>query len=94
MFSYTLLSRRHTRNNKEASRTMYENPLLEYSKNKQNRHKRQFSSSSESIMICPTTPGYITPKAALNNQGNWKYIVNFKEKDESYSQIIRSEVCQ
>ncbi|XP_031841491.1 spatzle 5 Toll-1 receptor isoform X3 [Nomia melanderi] len=80
----------YTRDSKTAPRTAYENPLLRYSKLSKERQKRQ-SNNPETIHLCPTVAKYISPRAALNNQGNWMYVVNLP--DDKYSQVVRSETC-
>lgn len=74
-------------------RTNRKNPLLEFvnSKKRGERTKRQ---NSNAISICPTMTKFVYPRAALNNQGNWMYIVNTEEITKKHSQIIRSEVCE
>lgn len=53
------------------------------------RKKRQ---SGIPTTLCPTRSQFIMPKAALNTQGNWMYIVNL-DQDQKYTQLIRSETC-
>ncbi|XP_014218346.1 protein spaetzle 5 [Copidosoma floridanum] len=72
----------HTRNQN--------NPLLEFGANPRNRAKRQ--SDVNGVSICPTKTVSVLPKAAVNNQGNWMYIVNFEDQ-KKYSQLVRSEIC-
>lgn len=79
------------RNSKFAPRSLYENPLLKYSKLSKRRRKRQ--SDPDAISLCPTETQYITPRAALNNQGNWMYVVNLEDMNQKYSQVVRSEKC-
>ncbi|KAG7208080.1 hypothetical protein KM043_009656 [Ampulex compressa] len=81
---------RNTRSSKVAPRSVYENPLLSYTKSKRERTRRQ--SNPDTIALCPTEPQYITPRAALNNQGNWMYVVNLQDQTK-YSQVVRSERC-
>ncbi len=33
------------------------------------------------------------PRAALNNRGEWKYVVNVDQGSEKYTQLVRSETC-
>lgn len=82
---------RYVRNSKLAPRSLYENPLLKYSKLSERRRKRQ--SDPDAISLCPTETQYITPRAALNNQGNWMYVVNLEDMNQKYSQVVRSEKC-
>ncbi|XP_012272420.1 protein spaetzle 5 [Orussus abietinus] len=67
------------------------NPLLEFASLGKQREKRQ--AFNQPIPLCPVNPQYITPKAALNNKGNWMYVVNLQEQDERYTQTVRSETC-
>ncbi|XP_076163985.1 spatzle 5 Toll-1 receptor isoform X2 [Ptiloglossa arizonensis] len=88
----TWWANRYTRNSKAAPRTVYENPLSRYSKSGKTREKRQ-SNNLDAITLCPTEAQYITPRAALNNEGNWMYVVNLQDQDQKYSQVVRSERC-
>ncbi|KAF3429342.1 hypothetical protein E2986_12542 [Frieseomelitta varia] len=81
----------YVRSSKAPPRTLYENPLLKYSKSNKERNKRQ--SNPDAIPLCPTETQYITPRAALNNQGNWMYVVNLQDKNRKYSQVVKSEKC-
>lgn len=93
-FSQSFWINRFTRENDMdlLSRTRRKNPLLEFVNNKNvQRKKRQ---DNNAISICPTTTKFVYPRAALNNQGNWMYIVNTEEITKKHSQIIRSEVCE
>ncbi|KAG8232103.1 hypothetical protein J437_LFUL012301 [Ladona fulva] len=56
------------------------------------REKRQ-SNQGNTIKLCPTNFQYIMPKAALNNRGNWMYVVNLNEVNDRYTQLVRSETC-
>ncbi|KAK0156681.1 hypothetical protein PV328_012443, partial [Microctonus aethiopoides] len=73
-----------------SSRTKRENPLLNYGNIK--IKKRQ--STPDVISVCPTKSQFIMPKAALNNRGNWMYVVNVAESSDNYSQLIKSEICE
>ncbi|XP_078051186.1 spatzle 5 Toll-1 receptor isoform X3 [Augochlora pura] len=81
----------YTRESKSPPRTLYENPLLRYSKLAKQRQKRQ--SNPEAIYLCPTETQYRVPKAALNDQGNWMYIVNHEEQSKKYTQLVKMETC-
>ncbi|KAK5646094.1 hypothetical protein RI129_004558 [Pyrocoelia pectoralis] len=54
------------------------------------RTRRQSLSGQQ---LCQFRVTYIMPRAALNNQGNWMYIVNMPEVDSKYTQLVRSETC-
>ncbi|KAK2586856.1 hypothetical protein KPH14_009794 [Odynerus spinipes] len=84
-------SNRYVRSNKVAPSTLHENPLLQYASLKTERTKRQ--ANADSVVLCPTEAQYILPKAALNNRGNWMYVVNLSEQNEKYSQAVKSEKC-
>ncbi|BET01050.1 Hypothetical protein NTJ_13866 [Nesidiocoris tenuis] len=55
------------------------------------RVKRQVS-DGRTTTLCPTTPRFIMPRAALNSKGNWMYVVNL-DTDQRYTQLVRSETC-
>ncbi|XP_070158872.1 protein spaetzle 5 [Polyergus mexicanus] len=84
------LANRYSRSDKIASRTLNVNPLLGYAKLEDDRVKRQ--SNPDAIALCPTQAQYIAPKAALNNQGNWMYVVNLPGQNK-YTQLVKSEKC-
>ncbi|XP_076663359.1 spatzle 5 Toll-1 receptor isoform X2 [Andrena cerasifolii] len=83
---------RYARSSRVALRTLYENPLLRYSKLGKTRKRRQ--SNLDAISLCPTDAQYITPRAALNNQGNWMYVVNLQDQNQKYTQLVKSERCR
>ncbi|XP_011869216.1 PREDICTED: uncharacterized protein LOC105562764 [Vollenhovia emeryi] len=84
------LTNRYSRSDKVAPRSYSVNPLLSYAKLKGDRVKRQ--SDPEIIPLCPTREQYIAPRAALNKEGNWMYVVNIPGQDK-YTQLVRSEKC-
>lgn len=55
------------------------------------RNKRQSALIGQTL--CPTRSQFIMPRAALNNKGNWMYVVNMPEVDSRYSQLVKSETC-
>ncbi|KRT80930.1 hypothetical protein AMK59_6125 [Oryctes borbonicus] len=55
------------------------------------RVKRQNALSGQTL--CETTSSFIMPRAALNNKGNWMYVVNMPELDNRYTQLVKSETC-
>ncbi|XP_049821973.1 protein spaetzle 5 isoform X2 [Aethina tumida] len=55
------------------------------------RRRRQANLSGEPL--CRSRSQFIMPRAALNNKGNWMYIVNMPEVDNRYTQLVRSESC-
>ncbi|XP_076248489.1 spatzle 5 Toll-1 receptor isoform X2 [Calliopsis andreniformis] len=87
----TWWANRYARDSKPERRTVYENPLLKYGKLEKIRRKRQ--SDLDAIPLCPTEAQFITPRAALNNQGNWMYVVNLQDQNRKYTQTVRSERC-
>ncbi|XP_074603199.1 uncharacterized protein LOC141856698 [Brevipalpus obovatus] len=52
--------------------------------------KRQIIEKEE---ICETQSMFITPKAALNDQSEWKFIVNLGDKDSRFRQVIKVNIC-
>jgi len=42
--------------------------------------------------LCPTRSQYITPKAAVNTKGDWRYVVNLHKAGQT-SQLVRTERC-
>ncbi|XP_076049064.1 neurotrophin 1-like isoform X3 [Oratosquilla oratoria] len=56
------------------------------------RSSRQRRQSAE-MDLCPVRADYITPQAARNNQGDWKFLVNLNEVNPQYTQLVRSEKC-
>ncbi|EZA50424.1 Protein spaetzle [Ooceraea biroi] len=85
------LTNRYSRSDKIAPRTYRVNPLLGYAKLKGDRVKRQ--SNPDAIALCRTQTQYIAPRAALNNQGNWMYVVNLPGQNDKYTQLVKSEKC-
>ncbi|CAH0557598.1 unnamed protein product [Brassicogethes aeneus] len=55
------------------------------------RQKRQATINAEPL--CSSTSRFIMPRAALNNKGNWMYVVNMPEVDGKYTQLVKSETC-
>lgn len=51
------------------------------------RPRRQASNAQE---LCTVRTEFITPRAALNNKGNWKYVVNMPD---NMTQLVRAEIC-
>ncbi|RVE47229.1 hypothetical protein evm_008097 [Chilo suppressalis] len=51
------------------------------------RTRRQAASGGE---LCQIRTEYITPRAALNNKGNWRYVVNMPD---NMTQLVRAEIC-
>nr|XP_023022001.1 protein spaetzle 5-like [Leptinotarsa decemlineata] len=62
-----------------------------HSNSTSSRIKRQSPNRSETL--CRTRSQYIMPRAALNNKGNWMYVVNMPEVDNQYTQLVKSETC-
>ncbi|XP_015115630.1 protein spaetzle 5 [Diachasma alloeum] len=84
------LTNKHTRRETTIpNRSHRENPFLP--PNNHNRAKRQ--APSEVISLCETNSQYLMPRAALNNRGNWMYVVNLPETREKYSQLVKTETC-
>ncbi|KAG8037699.1 hypothetical protein G9C98_005910 [Cotesia typhae] len=73
-----------------SGRSIRENSFLDIAQ--KNFKKRQ--ANPKDIDLCPTESNYITPRAGLNNKGNWMYIVNLPHTRDNYSQLIKSEICR
>lgn len=56
------------------------------------RFKRQ-ADEEEVESICRTQMQFISPKAALSDKAEWKFIVNLGERDPRLKQIIKVDVC-
>ncbi|XP_054264789.1 protein spaetzle 5 [Macrosteles quadrilineatus] len=57
----------------------------------QTRSKRQLP--GQDTQLCPTRSQFVSPKAALNGQGNWMFIVNLDQDQNRFTQQVRAEVC-
>lgn len=90
---YTRSNERSGVSKKRPGRSLRKNPLLEFATTKKNRLRRQSNSSAQATPLCLTNSQYIMPKAALNNRGNWMYVVNLQEQGDRYTQLVRSETC-
>lgn len=55
------------------------------------RSRRQSTLNAETL--CRTRTQYIVPRAALNNKGNWMYVVNMPEVDSRATQLVKTETC-
>lgn len=55
------------------------------------KHSRPKRQAAPFLELCNTRSEFVSPKAALNNQGNWKYVVNLE--DTQYTQLVQSVVC-
>ncbi|KAJ0179695.1 hypothetical protein K1T71_004286 [Dendrolimus kikuchii] len=51
------------------------------------RPRRQAANALE---LCDVRTQFITPRAALNNKGSWKYVVNMPD---NMTQLVRAEIC-
>jgi hypothetical protein len=54
--------------------------------------KRGRRQSSDPDQLCPTVSQYIMPRAAVNADGDWMYVVNMPDEPE-FQQFVRSEIC-
>ncbi|XP_071550515.1 uncharacterized protein [Panulirus ornatus] len=43
--------------------------------------------------LCPYESEYIMPRAALNNKGDWMFLVNLNEVSTEYTQLVESKKC-
>ncbi|XP_045590090.1 protein spaetzle 5 [Procambarus clarkii] len=53
------------------------------------RQRRQASSTD----LCPYESEFIMPRAALNNKGDWMFLVNVNEVSTEYTQLVESKKC-
>lgn len=44
--------------------------------------------------LCPVDEKFVSAKAALTNEGDWKYVVNVPEVDKKYTQLVRVRRCR
>lgn len=54
------------------------------------RYKRQVRSPDQ---LCPSRTQYISPKAALSNKGDWKYVVHLPKVSPKIQQFVQTEKC-
>ncbi|RZC34609.1 uncharacterized protein BDFB_000458 [Asbolus verrucosus] len=55
------------------------------------RKKRQSALTGQTL--CSARSQFIMPRAALNNKGNWMFVVNMPELDNRFTQLVKSETC-
>ena len=55
----------------------------------QERERRQ---TTDPDQLCPTVASFVMPRAAVNSQGDWMFIVNMNDQPQ-FQQLVRSEVC-
>ena len=65
---------------------------LEQEKIPMHRMKRQVD-EEEIEDVCRTQKQFISPRAALNDKAEWKYIVNLGDRDPRLRQVIKVDVC-
>lgn len=65
---------------------------LEQEKIPMSRMKRQ-ADDEEIEDVCRTQKQFISPRAALNDRAEWKYIVNLGDRDPRLRQVIKVDVC-
>ncbi|XP_072401392.1 protein spaetzle 5-like [Diabrotica undecimpunctata] len=65
-------------------------PLEKFANGTLHRSKRQ---AADQPVLCRTRVEYITPRAALNNKGNWRYVVNMPEVNRQVTQLVKAELC-
>jgi len=77
------VTNRYTRSNVEGS--------LGSNNQQHSRHRKRRQAASN--QLCPTRTEFIMPKAAMNNRGNWMFVVNLNEVDDRYTQLVGTETC-
>lgn len=75
-----------------------ESPRVNYAANNAHssattRYKRQIDDDSSAGELCETRSMFITPRAALNDRSEWRFVVNVPERDQRFRQVIRVELC-
>ncbi|XP_015782050.1 protein spaetzle 5 [Tetranychus urticae] len=58
------------------------------------RQSNNIANSLEGEEVCRTRTMFLSPRAALNDKSEWKYVVNLAEKDANLKQVIKVDVCQ
>ena len=58
------------------------------------RLKRRKRNTNGVEPACETRNLYISPKVALNDKNQWKFIVNAQDRDPRIKQIVRAELCR
>ncbi|XP_045471299.1 protein spaetzle 5-like isoform X1 [Harmonia axyridis] len=56
------------------------------------RQKRQDDGLSGET-LCRAKSTFIMPRAAMNADGNWLYVVNMEDTNQKYTQLVKTEVC-
>jgi len=77
------VTNRYTRSNAEGS--------LGSNNQQHSRHRKRRQAINN--QLCPTRTEFIMPKAAMNNRGNWMFVVNLNEVDDRYTQLVGTETC-
>lgn len=88
------LTKRDTSDGKSKSKksTVTKNPFVGGRLDRKKRQSNNDAAGGE--QLCPTRSQFIMPRAALNKQGNWMYVVNMGQTMEAqYSQLVKSEIC-
>ncbi|KAI1293769.1 hypothetical protein HDE_06644 [Halotydeus destructor] len=58
------------------------------------RHKRQADGENEeAVEVCRVNQQFVSPRAALNDKSQWKYIVNVPERDPRLRQTVKVDIC-
>ena len=73
----------------EATSEESEDSQTELATDEQLRGRRQ---TTDPDQLCPTLASFVMPRAAVNNQGDWMFIVNMPDQVQ-FQQLVRSEVC-
>lgn len=58
-------------------------------------HKRDLVKRAPEVdPACPVRTMFVSPKAALSDRSQWKFVVNLQDRDPSAKQVIRVDVCR
>jgi hypothetical protein len=67
--------------------------LMQYNQESwRQRVRRRVRRQADGNSLCPTTSSYVSAQAAMNNAGNWMYVVNMDNMPQ-FRQFVKSERC-
>ncbi|XP_071550516.1 uncharacterized protein [Panulirus ornatus] len=77
------------RQNQTTTSKPYGSPHAKITRTSSRRQRRQATPTD----LCPYESEYIMPRAALNNKGDWMFLVNLNEVSTEYTQLVESKKC-
>lgn len=58
-------------------------------------HKRGLVKRAEEVeSACPVRTMFVSPRAALSDRSQWKFVVNLGDRDPRIRQVIRVDICR